>query len=197
MPDVTPCLWFDREAEEAARFYTSLLPDSRIDEIQRSPADWPAGKAGDVVMVTFTVGGRRFLALNGGGGQPANFAVSLSVECRDQAEVDRLWDGLLAGGGQPIQCGWLRDRYGFAWQVVPEMLPRLISDPDRAKARRVMEAMFDMVKLDVAALEKAAAGAGRGGPGEGARHFSSRNERSTGPNRTSAGSRKRRPFTSS
>lgn len=157
MPDVTPCLWFESQAEEAARFYTALLPDSRIDEVQRSPADWPAGRTGDVIMVSFTLGGRPYLALNGGGGQPPGLGISLSVPCRDQAEIDRLWDALL-DGGEPLQCGWLRDRYGFAWQIFPEILPRLLSDPDRARARRAMEAMFPMVKIDVAAIEAAAAG---------------------------------------
>jgi predicted 3-demethylubiquinone-9 3-methyltransferase (glyoxalase superfamily) len=155
---IAPCLWFADEAEEAARLYVSLLPDSRIDRVQRNSADSPAGKAGSVLVVEFTLAGLRFLALNGGKRADFSYAVSFQIDCEDQAEVDRLWDALLEGGGKPSQCGWLSDRWGVPWQVVPRALPRLLGDPDRAKAARVMQAMMGMVKLDVAGLEKAAAG---------------------------------------
>ncbi|MFO1151369.1 MAG: VOC family protein [Alsobacter sp.] len=157
MTTISPCLWFDRDAEEAARFYVSIFPDSRIDLLQRAPGDWPAGKAGDVVMVEFTLAGQRYHALNGGGKQSGGLAVSLMATCRDQAEVDRIWDGLLQGG-EPMQCGWLRDRYGFAWQVVPEAMLRYLADSDPARARRAWDAMMTMVKLDIAALQAAVEG---------------------------------------
>lgn len=156
MSKVSTCLWFGADAEEAVRFYVSLVPGSCIESILRSPGDWPGGKAGDVVMATFTLGGQRFQALNGG--TPANYgtAASLSVECADQAEVDRLWAALTADGGSEIMCGWLRDRWGVPWQIVPAMLPRLLADPDPTVAGPVFAAMTQMVKLDIAALERAA-----------------------------------------
>ncbi|MFO1056082.1 MAG: VOC family protein [Dongiaceae bacterium] len=154
MSKIAPCLWFDGKAEEAARFYVSLLPDSRIDRIQRNVVDNPGGKQGTVLVVEFTLAGQRFLALNGGGGVAYTHAVSLFIDCDDQAEVDRLWDGLSAGG-QVVQCGWLTDRYGVSWQVIPRILMRMIGDPDPAKAQRVMTAMMDMVKIDVAGLQRA------------------------------------------
>jgi predicted 3-demethylubiquinone-9 3-methyltransferase (glyoxalase superfamily) len=157
MTTISPCLWFDRDAEEAARFYVSIFPDSRIDHLQKAPGDWPAGKAGDVVMVEFTLAGQLYRALNGGGKQPAGLAVSLMATCKDQAEVDRIWDGLLQGG-EPMQCGWLRDRYGFAWQVIPEGMLRFLADPDPARSRRAWDAMITMVKLDLAVLEAAVNG---------------------------------------
>lgn len=152
------CLWFATEAEEAATHYTSLIPNSRIDSVQRSPADNPGGKAGDVLVVEFTLGGRSFMGLNGGTDVPHSNKVSISVECDDQAETDKIWDALLEGGGNPQMCGWLNDRWGHAWQIVPRILPQYLSDPDPAKAKRVMEAMMTMIKLDVAALEAAARG---------------------------------------
>ena len=159
MSKISPCLWFNGEAEEAARFYVSLLPDSRIDRVQRNIMDIPAGKTGTVLLVEFTLAGQRYLALNGGMKVDYTNAVSFSIDCEDQAEVDRLWDALAANGGSPVQCGWIKDRYGVPWQIVPKMLPRLLADSDAAKARRVMQAMLQMVKLDTAALERAAAGA--------------------------------------
>lgn len=155
MSKITPCLWFDGKAEEAANFYVSLLPDSRIDKIMRAPADYPDGKAGSVLTVEFTLAGHQFMGLNGGPQFPFTEAVSFTIDCKDQAEVDRYWDALIEGGGAPVQCGWLKDRYGLSWQIVPDILPRLMADPDRAKARRVMEAMMEMVKLDVAAIQRA------------------------------------------
>src|SRR3712207_8158471 len=117
---ITPVLWFDGNGEEAANFYVSLLPDSRIDRVTRSPADYPSGKEGDVITVDFTLAGRQYQVLNGGPNFKFNEAVSFMIHCKDQAEVDRLWDALTADGGQPVQCGWLKDRYGLFWQICPE-----------------------------------------------------------------------------
>ncbi len=155
---LTTCLWFDGQAEEAARFYVSLLPDSRIDAINRAPGDYPAGQAGKVLLVEFTLAGQKFQALNGGPQFQFTEAISMSVSCADQAEVDRLWSALTADGGKPAQCGWLKDRYGLSWQIVPEALPRLMASGDREQAARVFKAMMQMVKLDVAELERAASG---------------------------------------
>lgn len=158
MDKVSTFLWFDDQAEAAAGFYTGLFPDSRIDEVTRSPLDTPGGAAeGEVITVAFTLAGRGFIAMNGGPGHPFTDAISLSIDCEGQAEVDRYWDAF-AQGGEPIMCGWIRDRYGLSWQVTPRILPRLLADPDRAKARRAMEAMMGMVKIDVAAIEAAAEG---------------------------------------
>ncbi len=154
-PRITPCLWFDGQAEEAARFYVSLLPDLQIDRIARAPGDYPAGQAGQVLLVDFTLAGQKFQALNGGPQFQFNEAVSMSLRCADQAEVDRLWSALTADGGKPVQCGWLKDKYGLSWQIVPEALPRLMESGDAAQAARVFQAMMQMVKLDVAQLERA------------------------------------------
>ncbi|HLO75997.1 MAG TPA: VOC family protein [Magnetospirillum sp.] len=158
MPKVCTCLWFGKDAEEAVRFYVSLVPGSSIDAILCSPGDWPGGATGAVILVSFTLGGQSFQALNGGTPAAYGTAASISVECFDQAEVDRLWAALTADGGAEIMCGWLRDRWGVPWQIVPAMLPRLLADPDPAVAARVFAAMQTMVKLDIAALERAAAG---------------------------------------
>ncbi|MCC7348863.1 MAG: VOC family protein [Variibacter sp.] len=158
MTTIGPCLWFDGKAEEAARFYVSLLPDSRIDNLLRLPVDWPGGKAGDVVTVEFTLAGKSHIALNGGPHFKFTPAISLFVTCDTQAEVDRLWDALLAGG-QAMQCGWLTDRYGVAWQIVPKGFLELMMHPDKAKAKRLTEAMMGMVKLDLPALQRVAEGA--------------------------------------
>ncbi len=157
MSKITPCLWFDGEAEEAARFYVSLLPDSRIEHVQRNMTDSPAGKAGSVLVVKFTLAGQSFLALNGGTRFEYTHAISFMIDCDDQAEVDRLWNTLLDGGAAE-RCGWLKDRYGVSWQIVPRALPQLLGDPDPAKAQRVMQAMLGMVKLDIAGLKAAHAG---------------------------------------
>jgi predicted 3-demethylubiquinone-9 3-methyltransferase (glyoxalase superfamily) len=154
MSKISPCLWFKNEAEEAAKFYVSLLPVSRIDRVQKNVVDSPGGKAGTVLMVDFTLAGQRFLALNGGMQVEYTHAISFSVDCADQAEVDRLWDGL-SNGGSVVQCGWLRDRYGISWQIVPSVLPKMLADPDPAKAQRVMQAMLQMIKLDIEGLRKA------------------------------------------
>jgi predicted 3-demethylubiquinone-9 3-methyltransferase (glyoxalase superfamily) len=154
MSKIAPCLWFESEAEEAARLYVSLLPNSRIDHVQKNVVDSPSGKAGTVLVVAFTLAGQRFQALNGGKRFDFTHAISLSVDCADQAEVDRLWDAL-SDGGSAVACGWLKDRYGVSWQIVPSVLMRLMADPDRVKAARVMTAMMGMVKLDIAELQRA------------------------------------------
>ena len=155
MSKITPCLWFDGEAEEAAKFYVSLLPDSRIETVQRNTVDGPGGKAGTVLVVEFTVAGQHFMAINGGMKVEYTHAVSFKIDCADQAEVDRLWDALLAGGGKANRCGWLNDRYGVSWQIVPTALPKYIGGTDRAGAQRAMQAMLGMVKLDIAGLKRA------------------------------------------
>ena len=153
MSKIAPCLWFDGKAEEAARFYVSLVPDSRIDGVTTLPADTPSGPAGSVQIVEFTLGGQQFLALNAGPLDPFNHAISFVVNCDDQAEVDRLWDGLSAGGSIE-RCGWLKDRYGVSWQIVPRVLGEMMKDRDPAKARRVAEAMLRMDKIDIADLKQ-------------------------------------------
>ncbi len=158
MAKVRTCLWFGSDGEDAVSLYVSLVPGSEITHIERSPDAWPGGKAGDAIVIDFTLGGQGFQALNGGGVQSYGMAASISVSCDDQAEVDRLWSALTADGGSEIQCGWLRDRWGVPWQIVPEALPRLLADPDPAVSARVFKAMRGMVKLDVAGLEAAARG---------------------------------------
>ncbi|MDT2023865.1 VOC family protein [Methylocella sp. CPCC 101449] len=155
MSKIAPCLWFNTQAEEAANFYVSLLPDSRILKVQRNVGDSPGGKDGTVLVVDFTVAGQEFMALNGGMDMEYTHAISFKIDCEDQTEVDRLWDKLLEGGGKPEQCGWLKDRYGVSWQIVPRAMLQMLSDPDRAKAQRAMQAMLKMVKIDVAAVQAA------------------------------------------
>ena len=155
MQKITPCLWFDGRAEEAAEFYTSIFPNSQIDHTVRTSIDTLGAQEGEVILVEFTIAGLSYQALNGGPHDQFNDAISLSVTCKDQAEVDRLWDALTADGGRPVQCGWLKDRFGVSWQIVPEALLRMIKDKDPAKSKRVMEAMMQMVKLDVGKLEHA------------------------------------------
>ena len=156
MNPVRTCLWFARDGEAAVRFYVSIVANSKIEQVQRAPAPWPGGEAGDVIVIDFILGGQRFQALNGGSAADYGTAASVSVECPDQAEVDRLWAALTADGGAEIQCGWLRDRWGVPWQIVPAVLPRLLADPDPAVAGRAFAAMQTMVKLDGAAIERAA-----------------------------------------
>jgi predicted 3-demethylubiquinone-9 3-methyltransferase (glyoxalase superfamily) len=155
MSKISPCLWFDGEAEQAAKFYVSLLPDSRIETVQKNPVDGPAGKAGMVLVVEFTLAGQRFMALNGGMKMQYTHAVSFKIDCADQAEVDRLWDALLSDGGKAEQCGWLQDRFGVSWQIVPTALPKYLGGPDRAGAQRAMQAMLKMIKLDIEGLRRA------------------------------------------
>jgi predicted 3-demethylubiquinone-9 3-methyltransferase (glyoxalase superfamily) len=154
---ISPCLWFDGEAEEAANFYVSLLPNSRIDHVQKNVTDSPAGKAGTVLVVAFTLAGQRFLALNGGTRFEYTHAISFQVDCADQAEVDRLWDAL-SDGGAVEQCGWLKDRYGVSWQITPRVLVEMLGDPDQEKAQRVMQAMMQMIKIDIEGLRRACDG---------------------------------------
>ena len=152
---VYPCLWFNHNAEEAANFYVSLLPDSRIDAIHRSPADNPSTKEGDVLLVDFTVAGQKLQGLNGGPDFRFSEAISLVIECEDQAEVDRLWEALTKDGGEPGPCGWLKDRFGLSWQIVPRELNEMLESPDKDAARRAMEAMLQMGKIDIAEARRA------------------------------------------
>ncbi|HEY1052158.1 MAG TPA: VOC family protein [Prosthecobacter sp.] len=158
MNKVTPFLSFDGKAEEAASFYVSLLPDSRIDRITRSPMDTPGGETGSVLLVEFTLAGTSYIALNTPGFTFTE-AVSFLIACEDQAETDRLWAALTADGGSEVACGWLKDRYGVFWQITPTRLLELIRDPDPDRANRAMVAMTQMVKIDIAAVERAADGA--------------------------------------
>jgi predicted 3-demethylubiquinone-9 3-methyltransferase (glyoxalase superfamily) len=154
MPVITPCLWFDGKAEEAAKFYASLLPDSRIDAVHRAPGDYPSGKAGDVLTVEFTLMGRSFLGLNGGPRFKFNEAVSFQIPVETQAEIERLTNALSAVP-EAEQCGWVKDRYGLSWQIVPNKLLALIGDANPARAKRAFEAMMQMKRIDIAALERA------------------------------------------
>jgi predicted 3-demethylubiquinone-9 3-methyltransferase (glyoxalase superfamily) len=155
MSKIAPCLWFDGDAEEAATFYTSILPDSRIDRVNPAAADTPSGPEGSVLSVDFTLAGQQFIGLNGGPDFQFNEAISFSIDCEDQAEVDRLWDALVEGGGEHSVCGWLKDRYGVSWQVIPRRLPELLNGPDPQGAARAMQAMLEMTKIDVAKIEEA------------------------------------------
>ena len=153
---VYPCLWFDGKAEEAANFYVSLLPDSHVDKVWRSPSETPSGPEGMVLTVEFTLAGQHFMNLNGGPEFTFNEAISFVIECDDQAEVDRLWNALAADGGEPGPCGWIKDRFGASWQITPRRLNELTSDPDPDRARRAMEAMLQMGKIEIDELERAA-----------------------------------------
>jgi predicted 3-demethylubiquinone-9 3-methyltransferase (glyoxalase superfamily) len=154
-PRIFTHLWYAKEAEEAARFYASIFPDSRVDRVTPLPSDSPSGPAGSVEVVDFTLLGQRFQAITAGPHHEFNDAVSIVVPCDDQAELDRYWDALLAGGGRPQACGWLIDRFGLRWQIVPAILDELMRDADPERSKRVAEAMLGMVKLDIAALEAA------------------------------------------
>ena len=155
MQKITPFLWYAREAEEAARFYCSIFPDSRIVGGTALPSESPSGPAGSVKVVEFVLFGQSFTAMSAGPLDPFNHAISFVVHCDDQAEVDRYWRALLEGGSAE-QCGWLKDRYGVSWQIVPTLLTKLMADPDRARAKRAADAMMKMVKIDIAALQAAA-----------------------------------------
>ena len=152
---IFPFLWYARQAEEAAKFYTSIFPDSRVERITALQSESPSGPPGTVKVVDFTLLGQRFQAMSAGPHHEFNDAISLVVECEDQAEIDRYWRALLEGGGREQACGWLIDRFGLRWQIVPAILDRMMSDPDRARSKRVSDAMLKMIKLDVAALERA------------------------------------------
>jgi predicted 3-demethylubiquinone-9 3-methyltransferase (glyoxalase superfamily) len=155
MTDITPFLWYAKDVEEAVRFYCSVVPNSHIDFSTTLPSDSPSGPGGSVVLVHFTLAGRKFQAMAAGPLDPFNHAVSFLIECDGQEELDRVWAGLLEGGGKEQQCGWLCDRYGLYWQLVPKGYFDLMRDPDRTKAKRLTDAMLTMVKLDWAALQKA------------------------------------------
>jgi predicted 3-demethylubiquinone-9 3-methyltransferase (glyoxalase superfamily) len=154
---ITPFLWYAKEAEEAATFYTGIFPDSRITRVTSMPSESPSGPPGSVKVVDFVLCGQAFVAMSAGPLDPFNHAVSFVVNCDNQAELDRYWNALLEGGS-PEQCGWLKDRYGLSWQIVPTVLAQMMADPDRAKAKRATDAMLKMVKLDIAALQAAYSG---------------------------------------
>jgi predicted 3-demethylubiquinone-9 3-methyltransferase (glyoxalase superfamily) len=157
MQKISTCLWFNGQAEQAARFYTSIFKNSRIGEISYYGPNTP-GTEGSVLTVAFQIEGQDFMALNGGPDFQFTPAISFVVDCHSQEEVDTYWDRLLEGGGRPDQCGWLVDRFGVSWQIVPSVLNELLRDPDGEKANRVMQAMLQMVKLDIAELQRASEG---------------------------------------
>ena len=152
---ISPFLWYATEAEEAARFYASVFPDSRVIKVTAMPSESPSGPPGSVKVVEFELFGQPFTAMTAGPMDPFNHAVSFSVSCDDQAELDRYWNALIDNGGKAEQCGWLRDKYGLAWQIVPSVMGELMGSPDRAAAKRATDAMLKMVKLDIAALKAA------------------------------------------
>jgi predicted 3-demethylubiquinone-9 3-methyltransferase (glyoxalase superfamily) len=151
---ITPHLWFADKAVEAAKFYASIFPDSHVDSVTAIPAETPSGPPGSVQVVEFTLAGQPFMAINAGPLDPFNHAISFVVDCVDQAEVDRYWEALSKGGTIEM-CGWLKDRYGVSWQIVPKVLGAMMKDEDRSRAKRVMEAMLGMKKLDIAGLRRA------------------------------------------
>lgn len=157
MPTITPFLWFDDDLEDAIAFYRDIFPNSTVGEVSRYPEGSPL-PAGTVLGATFELEGQRFMGINGGPEFPFTEAFSLYVEVETQEEIDRLWSALTADGGEPSQCGWLKDRFGLSWQIVPSRLPELLTDRDPGRAGRAMQAMLKMSKLDLAALEAAAAG---------------------------------------
>lgn len=151
----TICLWYNNDAEEAARFYAATFPDSSVDAVHRAPGDYPAGKEGDVLTVEFTVMGVPCLGLNGGPACTHTDAFSFQVATVDQAETDRYWDAIIGNGGKASACGWCKDKWGLSWQITPIALTKAFTDPDRAAAKRAFEAMMHMTKIDVAAIEAA------------------------------------------
>ncbi|MBU4610140.1 VOC family protein [Achromobacter sp. GG226] len=157
-PKNTICLWYDGTAQQAAEFYARTFPDSAVTAVHQAPGDYPAGKAGDVITVEFTVMGIPCLGLNGGSDFTHNEAFSFQVATDDQAETDRLWQAIVDNGGQESVCGWCKDRWGVSWQITPRVLTDAIASPDRAAAKRAFEAMMTMRKIDVAAIEAAVRG---------------------------------------
>jgi predicted 3-demethylubiquinone-9 3-methyltransferase (glyoxalase superfamily) len=155
---ITPCLWFDAQAEEAANFYAATFPDSEVKSVNRAPGDYPSGKTGDVLTVEFTVLGMDFLGLNGGPQFKFDEAVSFMVYTEDQAETDRYWNAIVDNGGEESVCGWCKDKFGLSWQITPRRLMELTTSKDTAKAKRAFDAMLDMKKIDIAKLEAAAEG---------------------------------------
>lgn len=157
---LAPFLWYVREAEEAAHFYASVIPNSRVDRVTILPTETPSGPVGSVVVVEFTLAGQPVMAMSAGTHHAFNDAISLMLLCDRQEEIDMLWDGLLRDGGTPVACGWLKDRFGVSWQIAPRAFGEMFSDPDRNKAARAANAMMGMVKFDLAALKAAFDGAG-------------------------------------
>jgi predicted 3-demethylubiquinone-9 3-methyltransferase (glyoxalase superfamily) len=155
---ISPFLWYASEAEEAANFYVSIFPNSRVTRVTTLPSESPSGPPGSVKVVEFELFGQSFVAMSAGPLDQFNHAISLAVTCADHDEIDRYWDGLLAGGGTTEACGWLRDRYGLSWQIVPAVMAEMMADPDRERAKRASDAMLKMVKFDIATLEEAYAG---------------------------------------
>jgi predicted 3-demethylubiquinone-9 3-methyltransferase (glyoxalase superfamily) len=154
-PKIFPHLWYAKDAEQAAQFYASIFPDSRVERVTPLMSESPSGPPGSVKVVDFTLFGQRFQAITAGPHHDFNDAISMVVLCDDQAELDRYWNALLEGGGEPQACGWLIDRFGLRWQIVPAALDGMMRDPDPARSKRVSDAFLKMVKLDVGALEKA------------------------------------------
>ena len=152
---IYPFLWYAKEAEEAAKFYASIFPDSRVDRVMAMQSESPSGPPGSVKVVDFTLMGQKFQAMTAGPHHDFNDAISMVVECDDQAELDRYWNALLGGGGQTQACGWLIDKYGLRWQIVPAVLLKMMADKDKARSKRVSDAMMQMIKLDIKTLEKA------------------------------------------
>jgi len=159
MDRIATCLWFDKNAEEAANFYAATFPDSRVGKVMRAPGDFPSGKRGDALTVEFTVLGQPFVGLNGGPEFHFTEAVSFMVYTDDQEQTDRYWNAIVSNGGSESVCGWCKDRFGLSWQIVPRRLMELMTDPDRDVAKRAFDAMMQMTKIDIAALEAAVEGA--------------------------------------
>src|SRR5687768_5169262 len=154
----TICLWYDKDAEDAARFYAATFPDSKVTAVHKAPSDYPSGKAGDVITVDFIVLGIRCLGLNGGPTFKHNEAFSFQVATDDQEETDRYWNAIVRNGGQESACGWCKDKWGLSWQITPIALTKATTDPDRAAAKRAFDAMMQMKKIDIAAIEAARRG---------------------------------------
>lgn len=157
-PKSTVCLWFDRDALEAAQFYADTIPDSSVGTVARAPGDYPDGKEGDILTVEFTVAGIPCVGLNGGSAFKQSEAFSFQIATDDQAETDRLWNAIVDNGGEESACGWCKDRWGLSWQITPRVLTDALANPDRAAAKRVFDAMMTMRKIDIKAIERAAKG---------------------------------------